>query len=231
MNHRIISAKNSYSVKRNERLTALAGSVLLVIIVLELIITANLHALIPVHIFIGVLLAGPLLVKMFSTGFKFFRFYSKHPAFVEKGPPHILLRLLAPLLVLITLVVFVSGFGLAWVGPTHSHLLFDIHAASTFVWIPLVAVHVYAHIRKASKLIASDWSRESKDPVSGRTGRLRFTLVGVALGLLAAIVMIPVSSQWDHWGIQAGIPTPLALGLIIAIFAVLIAIPLLPNAP
>ena len=37
----------------NERLTALAGAVLLVLILLELVSSANLHALLPLHIFVG----------------------------------------------------------------------------------------------------------------------------------------------------------------------------------
>ena len=46
----------------NERLTALAGAVLLVLILVELVSSAYLRALLPTHVFVGVLLAGPLLV-------------------------------------------------------------------------------------------------------------------------------------------------------------------------
>jgi len=217
-------------VRRNERLTALAGILLLVIITVELLITADLHALIPIHIFIGVVLSGPLIVKLFSAGYRFVRYYAKHPEFVEHGPPNIWLRLLAPALVLMTILVFVSGFGLALAGPTNSHLFFDIHAASTALWIPLVAVHVYAHIRKARRLIASDWNRQSADRVPGRTGRLRFTLTGLVVGLLAAVLMIPVSTPWDHWIISPVLPTPLVLGVMAAVFGIIIAVPLLRDA-
>lgn len=215
------------AVLRNERLTALAGSVLLVLIVVELIITVDLHALIPVHIFIGMVLSGPLLIKLFSTGYRFVRYYTGHPAFVQSGPPHPILRLLAPALLLFTLLVFVSGLGLAISGPTQSGLWFKIHAASTALWIPLVAVHVYAHIRKAAKGVTSDWGSRSQLRVSGRAGRLRFTLLGLALGLIGALVMIPISSPWAHWTIESGIPSPLALGLAAAVVGIVIAAQLL----
>ena len=53
----------------NERLTALAGAVLLVLMVVELVTVANLRAGLSVHVLIGVLLAGPLAVKLGSTGY------------------------------------------------------------------------------------------------------------------------------------------------------------------
>src|SRR5438132_6062073 len=86
----------------NERLTALAGAVLLVLILVELVSSANLHALLPLHIFVGVLLAGPLVVKLGSTGYRFLRYYTRSPAYVRSGPPRLLLRVLAPLLVVTT---------------------------------------------------------------------------------------------------------------------------------
>ena len=76
----------------NERLTALAGAVLLVLILLELVSSANLHALLPLHIFVGVFLAGPLVVKLGSTGYRFVRYYTKSPAYVRSGPPRLPLR-------------------------------------------------------------------------------------------------------------------------------------------
>ncbi len=70
----------------NERLTALAGAVLLVLIVVELVTVPNLRALLSVHVLVGVLLAGPLAVKLGSTGYRFLRYYTGSPAYVRKGP-------------------------------------------------------------------------------------------------------------------------------------------------
>lgn len=223
-------SKKHAAVVRNERLTALAGAVLFALIVTELVVTANLHALISVHIFVGVLLSGPLVVKLCSTGYRFFRYYTKSRDFVQEGPPNIWLRLLAPVLVVITLLVFVSGFSLALVGPTHMGLFFKIHAVCVALWVPLIAVHVYAHIRKVPRLIASDWSNQRQKQVSGRAGRLTINILGLIVGAIAAVVMIPVSAPWRHWRIGAGLPSPLVLGVVAGVFAVLIAIPILRKS-
>jgi hypothetical protein len=100
-------------------LTGLAGAVLLVLIVVELATVPTLGALLSTHVVVGVLLAGPLLVKLGSTGYRFVRYYTRSPAYVRKGPPRLPLRLLAPLLVVTTLVVIGSGIGLVVTGPTH----------------------------------------------------------------------------------------------------------------
>jgi hypothetical protein len=101
--------KKQTLIDRNERMTAIAGAVLFVFIIAELIITANLDEFISEHIFVGILLSGPLIVKMFSTGYRFTRYYTNTPEFVRKGPPNILLRFLAPFLVITTILVFISG--------------------------------------------------------------------------------------------------------------------------
>lgn len=216
----------STTVDRNERMTAIAGAVLFILIIVELFITANLHGLISEHIFVGVLLAGPLVVKMFSTGYRFLRYYTKSRDFVKKGPPNILLRLLAPLLVVITILVFVSGFGLAFVGPAHMGLFLKVHAASVALWLPLLAVHVYAYIRKVPGLIASDWTRKSNDRVPGRKGRLLINISSLIVGGIAATIMIPVSAPWQGLQIHHGLPSPLVLGIAAAVLAILVAIPL-----
>ncbi|KPV42882.1 hypothetical protein [Alicyclobacillus ferrooxydans] len=219
--------RRQFAILRNERLTAMAAAILFLLIATELVITANLHKLITVHIFVGVLLSGPLLVKMGSTGYRFMRYYSGSPVFVEKGPPHWLLRLAAPFLVLLTIMVFVSGFTLAFVGPEHMGIFFDVHAASVALWIPVVAVHIYAHIRKVPRLVANDLTNRRGYRVSGRNGRIGLNILALIVGLIAAIVMLPVSAPWSHWHIPNVLPTPLLAGVVLAVFAVLIAIPLL----
>jgi hypothetical protein len=61
----------------NERLTALAGALLLALIAAELVTAAYLHALLSLHVFVGVLLAGPLAVKLASTGYRFVGYYAR----------------------------------------------------------------------------------------------------------------------------------------------------------
>jgi len=127
------------AVVGNERMTALAGAVLLVLILVEIVTSASLRTLLSAHVFVGVLLAGPLAVKLGSTGYRFLRYYTGSPAYVRKGPPRLPLRGLAPLLLLTTLVVIGSGIGLVVTGPLHPGPLLLVHGMSTLLWLPLIA--------------------------------------------------------------------------------------------
>jgi len=62
-----------------------------------------------VHLFVGMLLIGPVGLKLASTGYRFVRYYSGNEVYRRKGPPELWLRMIAPVVVLSTLVVFVSG--------------------------------------------------------------------------------------------------------------------------
>src|SRR3954463_2243117 len=88
--------------------SALTGAVLLVLIVVELMTTAYLRAGLSAHVFVGVVLSGPLAVKIGSTFSRFLRYSTRSPAFVRRGPPRLALRVLAPLLIATTLVVIGS---------------------------------------------------------------------------------------------------------------------------
>src|SRR5881398_1357528 len=124
-------------VAGNERLTALAGAVLLALIVAEVVTIPNIHALMSMHVLVGVLLAGPLAVKTASTGWRFVRYYTKNPAYRRKGPPRPLARALAPLLLISTLVVIGSGIGLVTTSPGNQGVLDPVHKVSFLVWVVL----------------------------------------------------------------------------------------------
>lgn len=221
-------AKGRSGVVGNERLTALAGAVLLVLIVVELVSSASLHALLPIHIFVGVLLVGPLVVKLGSAGYRFLRYYTGSPAFVRRGPPRLPLRMLAPLLIATTLVVIGSGIGLVVTGPAQAGPLLPMHNLSALVWISLIAVHVFAYIWRTPHLVADDWSKPSdRSVVPGRRLRLGVNLGALLAGAVAAILLFPGTTPWVVWS-QAGqtIPAPLIVGLTIATLVLLVTRPL-----
>ena len=103
--------------------------------------------LLSVHLFVGLLLLGPVTLKLGSTGYRLVRYYTRDSAYREKGPPVTPLRLIAPLVVLSTLSVFVSGLVLLFVGPRHRGQLVLIHKVSFFVGIAFMAIHVLGHLR------------------------------------------------------------------------------------
>src|SRR6266571_7493122 len=156
------------AVVGNERMTALAGAVLLVLILVELVTSASLRTLLSAHVFVGVLLAGPLAVKIGSTGYRFLRYYTRSPAFVRKGPPRLALRVLSPLILAATLVVIGSGIGLLVTGPTQAGPLRIVHVLSTLIWLPVLAIHVFAYIRRVPRSLADDWSNHPAEQAPGR---------------------------------------------------------------
>ena len=211
----------------NERMTALAGAVLLVLILVEFVSAAILRSLLSIHVFAGVLLAGPLIVKLGSTGWRFLRYYTGSPAFVRRGPPHLALRVMAPLLISTTLVVIGSGIGLMVTGPRSAGPLLPLHGFSVLVWLPLFALHVFAHAWRVPCLVTDDWSKPTgKGNVSGRGLRLGMNLGALLAGAVAAILLFPGSAPWIVWSqTNAKIPAPMIVGLLVAIPTLLIVRP------
>src|SRR6266571_1961790 len=211
------------AVVGNERMTALAGAVLLVLIVVELVTAVSLRTLLSPHVFVGVLLAGPLAVKLGSTGYRFLRYYTRSPAFVRRGPPRLALRILAPLLIATTLVVIGSGIGLVVTGPRYAGPLLPLHGFSVLVWLPLIAIHVFAHIRRIPRLVADDWSNPSgRSLAPGRGLRFGMNLGALMGGALAAILLLPVAVPWIAWSqTNETIPAPIIVGTIVTILALL----------
>ena len=186
-------------VAGNERLTALAGAVLLVLAVVEVITVPTLRSLLSVHFFVGMLLIGPLAVKTGSTGWRFFRYYTRAPGYRRKGPPRPLLRVLAPLLLASTLTLIGSGIALAITGPAPSILLI-MHKISFLVWLVTLVVHVIAYLRPVPRLIADDWRHRATQPTpgqaAGRHARLAVNVAALVAGAIAALLLLPTTAAW-----------------------------------
>src|SRR5580700_5059032 len=69
----------------NERLTAATGVLLLVLLAVIGVTILRLGQLLWVHLFVGMLLLPPVLLKLGSTGYRFARYYTANPAYREKG--------------------------------------------------------------------------------------------------------------------------------------------------
>src|ERR1700722_19653051 len=84
----------------NEQLTAMTGAILIVLLAVIGVTILRMGQLISVHLFVGLLLLGPVALKVGSTGYRFVRYYTRDPAYRRKGPPETLLRVIAPIVVL-----------------------------------------------------------------------------------------------------------------------------------
>ena len=172
----------------NEILTSATAVVLTVLLVAEGLTILRMHGLRGAHMFIGLVLIPPVLLKLGSTGYRFARYYTGAAAYREKGPPRPLLRVLAPVLVATTALIFVSGVWLLLLGH-HSDLVLTVHKVSFIVWSGIFGVHFLAYLPTAARSLAGR-------SAAGRTGSrvaaaLAVSSVGagvlVALGLLARI--------------------------------------------
>lgn len=211
----------------NERLTALAGMLLLALLAVEVVTSIRLRTLLSAHVVVGVVLAGPLAVKLGSTGYRFVRYYTRSPSYVRRGPPHLALRVLGPLLVATSLVVIGSGIGLMVIGPRNAGPLLPLHGFSVLVFLPLMAIHLVAHILATPRLVADDWSTISASRVQGRGLRVGVNLGALVLGVLGAILLLPTTTPWIVWSQTNGqIPAPVIVGTLLALVALLTTRPL-----
>ncbi len=188
----------------NERLTSVVGGILIVLLAVIGVTIIRLGQLLSVHLFIGVLLIGPLLLKLSSSGYRFARYYTANPRYTRKGPPQLALRLIAPVVVLSTLVVFASGVALLFIGPSSRETLLPIHKVSFFVWVAFTAVHVVAHLPTVLSSLRADYIRPARHTefggryreTNGRAGRLISLASALVLGLVVALLTIPQFGPW-----------------------------------
>ena len=139
-------------VAGNERLTALTGVVLLIGFAIEGMTLLALHGLLTLHFFLGMLLIGPVLLKIGSTGYRFVRYYTGAAPYVHKGPPVPLMRLLGPFVVVTSLAVLGSGVLLGIAGPDRGPWLF-LHKASFVLWFGCMSLHVLWYVWRLPRIL------------------------------------------------------------------------------
>jgi hypothetical protein len=195
----------------NERLTVLTGALLIVLLAALGVTILRIGPLLWEHLFIGLLLIGPVLLKLASTGYRFLRYYTHNPVYRRKGPPAAHLRALGPLVVLSTVVVFASGVALLLIGPSSRATLLPIHKLSFFAWLAVTGLHVLGHLPEVLQTVSG--GRELRSAVfaaadrpppaahgrelrAGRGGRALALAAGLAVGLVLALALIPQYGAW-----------------------------------
>lgn len=132
--------------KGNEILTSAAAVVLVGLLIAEGITIVHMRGLLSAHMFIGLVLIPPVVLKLASTGYRMVSYYAGARAYREIGPPLLPLRLIAPVLVASTIAVLTSGVVLLAIGHKSSKML-TIHKLSFIVFGVLLAVHFLASVR------------------------------------------------------------------------------------
>ena len=171
---------------------------LILILVVEGATILRIRSLLTVHAFVGMLLIPLVALKLASTGWRSARYYSHAEAYVLQGPPKLVLRVLvAPVVVLSTIVVFGTGVALLSLHRTQGTLV-GLHKASFVVWLGATGVHVLAHLAKLPRFI---WRR-----VPGVGVRVAILGATLAAGALVAVATLPGAERLqDHATARFGV--------------------------
>jgi hypothetical protein len=179
----------------NERLTGSAGATLLLLLAVEGLTVLSLGSLLSLHVSIGVMLIPPVALKIASTGYRFARYYTGSRPYVAKGPPPLLLRVLAPVIVVSAGVLLATGVALLVMGPGGA-LVRNLHKLSFIALFATLSVHVLAHLRKLPALTAADWRRRTRLP--GASARRALVIASLLAGLAFGAVAVSYDGAWVH---------------------------------
>jgi hypothetical protein len=183
-------------VEANARLTGMTAAVLLVLLAAEGFTILRIGKLLTLHVVIGMVLVPPILLKMGSTIWRFARYYLGSSEYRRKGPPPALLRLLGPVLIVLTIAVMASGIVLLLGPVTLRSGLLLVHRATFILWIAVMTVHVLAHIVETARLAPKDFYWRTRRQVRGASKR-QWALMGtLIMGLLLAVVVAPKVGPW-----------------------------------
>ncbi len=185
----------------NERLTALTGAVLLAGFAVEGATVLSVRQLLTLHVFVGMLLIGPVALKICSTCYRFARYYTGAAAYVRKGPPAPLLRLLGPFVILTSLAVLGTGIILAVAGPGSGPWLL-LHKASFVLWLGVMTIHVLAYAWRLPRILLGTQAGAARIAVPGGAARWLLVTGALAGGLLLAFLTVHLAAPW-HAGLGA----------------------------
>jgi hypothetical protein len=170
--------------------------VLLVLLAAEGATLLSVRQLLSPHVFIGMLLVPPVLLKTASTGWRMVRYYKGSPAYRTKGPPPLLLRLLGPFVVILTVVVIGSGIALLLLPASASSVMLLAHKASFVLWFGAMAVHVLGHLVDTARLAPADLARSTRRQVRGAGARLWLVAACLVVGAILGVAMLPTIGSW-----------------------------------
>lgn len=182
----------------NEKLTAMTGAILLVGFAVEGFTLLGVRRMLFLHFFVGMLLIGPVLLKVGSTMYRFVRYYTGSAPYVRKGPPSPVLRVLGPFVILTSVAVIGTGVMLAVTGPGSSRWLF-LHKASFILWFGVMTIHVLNYAPRLPRMLAARTGRAvgGRSELFSGSGRWLALAVSLAVGIGIAALTAHLSSKWD----------------------------------
>jgi hypothetical protein len=183
-------------VESNARLTGATAAALLILLAVEGVTVLRVRALLTLHVFLGVLLIPPVLLKMGSIGWRFVRYYRGSPEYLLKGPPPLLLRVLGPAVMMLTAVLLASGVALIFGPHAWRHQLLVVHKASFVLWFGAMTIHVLGHLVETARVAPLDWVRRTRRDVAGAGARQWALAASLAAGALIGILSINAAHRY-----------------------------------
>ena len=180
----------------NETLTSVNAVLLIALIAAQLVTLLALDSLIRVHLFVGVVLLGPVVLKLATTGYRFVRYYAGAQEYRQKGPPGTLLRVIAPVFLAATVGLFASGVAMLLAGDADG-VVHSVHVASFWVWIGCLAVHVLLNGREVLRNLRTEWFARSRARIAAAQVRASLVLGSLLGGVLLAIAVASKISGYE----------------------------------
>jgi hypothetical protein len=178
----------------NARLTAVTGVILLVLLAAEGVTLLAFGSLLSAHVFIGMLLIPPIALKLGSTGYRFARYYLGSASYRSAGAPQVLMRMLGPVVIASTLVLFGSGVAMLVLGPSDGWVV-SLHKVSFVVWLAAIALHVLGHVLRAPGLASADY-RGTRSRREGSLLRQSAVALALVSGLVLAVATLQYAAPW-----------------------------------
>jgi hypothetical protein len=179
-------------VEANARLTGYVAMALLALLAIAFATGLVIRRDLLLHVVVGFAAIPPLLLKFGSVGYRFVRYYTKEPRYLAAGTPTLGMRILAPVLVLLTVIVFGSGVELWVFGYRFGSFWIPVHHGSAYLWFIAAAIHVVSYARRAPSLLLADW----RDDLRGALTRRSVVIASLVLGGALAVTTLSFASPF-----------------------------------
>ena len=144
----------------------------------------------------GMVLVPFVLLKVATTGWRMIQYCAGPGPYRDRGAPPLLLRLLGPVVVLLTLLVFASGIALLLVPHSVRDMVLFVHKASFVLWFGAMTIHVLGHVLETSRLAPADLVARTRRQVRGAGVRLWAQAGCLVVGVLLAVLTVPTVGPW-----------------------------------
>jgi hypothetical protein len=183
-----VTKRRAAGVEGNARLTGATGLVVLVLSLLEITtVQLGVRGVLTLHVTVGLLLVAPVALKLSSTTWRMLSYYKGSPSYRRLGPPPPLLRVLSPILGVLTVLLLATGIALILAPVSVRQSVLTVHKVTFYLWLVMIVIHVAAHLAQAVRLAAGDWIVRGATLAGSRSRR-----VAVVASLLVGAMLVAV---------------------------------------